>query len=109
MTATGLSRRSRFWLQWLARLAILAYVFQMSAVDHWHANIVPNPGAAASHSAHCHADASGCTEVSGLTGTWIEAPMTPLPPATVRGDAPRESLTLVEAVISAPDQPPRFA
>jgi hypothetical protein len=111
MSAAGLSRRQHALVLWLARLAVLVYVFQVGAIDHWHVDPDRVSGLVGSqlHAAHCHSDTANCADSSGLTGTLAELRLTPLlPPATAQlvVDAPASP---VEAMVLTPHQPPRAA
>lgn len=99
-------------MHWLARLVLLAYVFQVAAVDHWHVDPADVTGVEGTsrHVAHCHGDTAGCSDAaSALVGTLSGESLTPLPPRSLFGEVPRESASYVEAVLLAPDQPPRAA
>ena len=107
----GFSRRQRNLIVWLARLALIVYVFQIGAIDHWHVNPESVTGIAGSqlHAAHCHNATGDCADSSGLTGTLDEVTLTPLvPPATAQLVAGRSVMPL-EATIATPHQPPRSA
>ena len=109
MKAMAFSRRIRIFLAWTARLALLAYVFQLAAADHWQptaADIVGIEGSSA-HAAHCHSLTVGCAEGGGFT-VWLSA-LADLtsPPSPARLEA------LPALVVAAPelrltlDEPPR--
>ena len=109
MRAAGFSRRQQIIVVWLARLALLVYVFQIGAIDHWHVNPEKVTGLVGSqlHAAHCHSATANCADSSGLSGTLDEIKLTPLlPPA--QAHVVLEALpSLTEATIDLPDQPPR--
>lgn len=108
MKATHLSRRTRFLIQWVARLALLAYIFQVGAFDHWHSHEI-DLTAASTHSAHCHGVASGCADGGGLAGTLAEVPLTAIAPAPLFRVETPERVSVFEVFLPAPEQPPRSA
>src|SRR5438105_4659847 len=66
----------------VARLALLALIFQLSALGHW--SLVPihaEPGSVASHAAHCHGDIAGCAGESSFSGSLAEVNLTPIAPS----------------------------
>ena len=64
-------RRSENLLLILGQLVLIAYVFQVAAVDHWHVDpghdVTGIPGTS-QHAVHCHGDSSGCAD-SGTGAT----------------------------------------
>ena len=109
MGASGLSAKQRVLVVWLARLALLVYVFQLGAIDHWHARTDAVTGVVGSqvHAAHCHSETANCADSSSLAGSLADVTLLPmLPPARAntvleRPDSPRE------AFLALPLQPPR--
>jgi hypothetical protein len=111
MTRFGLSRRTRFFLLWTARLALVAFVVQLSAVDHWHTHagdIVGIEGSSA-HVEHCHG-ASDCSTSGSAALTANAEPTTlPVPTYVSFGLEAATSLAPQAAFISPPGEPPRAA
>jgi hypothetical protein len=112
MTRSGLSRRTRFFLLWTARLALVAYLVQLVAIDHWHTHIADVTGieGTSSHVEHCHG-AGDCSSSGGATALASNAPATTLTlpgQTTLRFDH-AASLTPEAAFISPPSEPPRAA
>jgi hypothetical protein len=109
MTRLGLSRRTRFFLLWTARLALVAFIVQLSAVDHWHphfGNVLGVEGSSA-HVEHCHA-AGDCSTGGSAALTANAEPMSlPLPPVVSFGIEASTLLAPQAAFISPPGEPPR--
>jgi len=106
----GLSGRQRSLLLWCARLALLAYVFQLAAVDHWRADVHDVVGieGSAAHSAHCHGGPDGCSDGGGGFAVALESPPpVPAPPLPLLSSLPSVQPSLNGAFIAAPDEPPR--
>jgi hypothetical protein len=82
------NRHTRFFLSWVARALVIAYIFQIGAFDH-HGGVDPSelvgvPNTSMHyHEAHCHGDVSGCADSTGLASTLIEQPMQVLAPAAL--------------------------
>ena len=112
MTALGTSRRSRRLFLWLARLAVVVYVAQIAAFDHWQSDATRIFGVEGSsaHVLHCHGDASGCADgATGLVGTLTEAALTPLPPAAVPAALLDARSSPAQPFLPVADEPPRAA
>jgi hypothetical protein len=111
MTRFGLSRRTRFFLLWTARLALVAYLVQLSAIDHWHSHfgdVVGVEGSAA-HVQHCHG-AGDCSSEGGPALSVYSQPATLPAPAGVSFNLPQLSeLTPQSAFITPPSEPPQAA
>ena len=109
MTGFRLNKRTRTFLLWSARLAFLAYLFQLMAIDHWHvhpADIVGIEGTSA-HVAHCHGGGD-CSDSGALAGPAVTEQATlPLSPPTLPlemiDDAGRPTAVFIET----PYHPPR--
>jgi hypothetical protein len=111
MRAPGLNRRARDFLLIMAQLALVAYLFQVLAVDHWRYDPSHTIGIEGTqvHIQHCHGDVSGCTDGIGSAPTsgMGEIISLPLPPmatlegASVADDSPND------AFIATPSEPPR--
>lgn len=111
MTRFGLSRRTRTFLLWGARLALVAYLVQLSAIDHWHTHITDVVGVEGSsaHVQHCHG-AGDCSDGGGaLIPADAVLATRQLPPMTTFGVAAASQLTPQAAFIAPPSEPPRSA
>jgi hypothetical protein len=112
MHTLGHKRRARLFIVWFAHLAMLAYVSQIMAFDHLHADPGDVVGLVGSshHVMHCHGGASGCADGGGsLVSTLGDESLTPLLPAATRmADLPAADVPL-EALLSQPELPPRSA
>ncbi len=110
--APGLSQRTRDFLLIMAQLAVIAYVFQILAVDHWFYDPYHALADAQQvHAQHCHGDVSGCSDGIGSAptsamGEIVVLPSPKLPTLASNVDAV-ESPT--EAFIATPYEPPRAA
>jgi hypothetical protein len=111
MSYFGLSRRTRNFLLWTARLALVVYLVQLSAVDHWHGHVGDIVGVEGSsaHVQHCHG-AGDCSTTSD-PGLSANAGPTTLPvPSVVSFGLPVTSESTPQAAfISPPSEPPRAA
>ena len=105
------TRRQRTLFLWLARLALFAYAFQMTAVDHWHKdmNSVVGDTGKSSHSYHCHGDVSGCAEQGGIATDLSNVELAVLPPAVLTVALPAALLAPEQAYVANADEPPRNA
>ena len=72
MNLFGFSRRrSETLLLAIGQLILIAYVFQIAALDHWGTNVSEVAGVvgssehAAAHDAHCHGAPSSCADAGG--------------------------------------------
>src|SRR6185436_1547426 len=92
-------RRQRFLFFWLARLALFAYAFQLTAVDHWHRDIngVEGVEGSSAHRMHCHADLGSCAEQPGFSGSLAEIKLAPIPPDTAIETAVVSSVSIPSA------------
>ena len=112
MRAPGLDQRTRDFLLLMAQLAIIAYVFQILAVDHWFYD--PShlfSDAHRIHAQHCHGDLGGCSDGIGSApigsmGEIVTLPMPALPTMAAGHDSFQ---ALYEAFIATPYEPPRAA
>ncbi|HWC30647.1 MAG TPA: hypothetical protein VG845_11265 [Dehalococcoidia bacterium] len=112
MTTLTLSRRTRTFLLWTARVAFLAYFVQLIAIDHWHthpSDILGVEGTS-THVEHCHG-AGDCSDGGGAVSNPAQAAQASLP-------LPSPSLTLGvadnvvaprAAYTETPGEPPREA
>jgi hypothetical protein len=94
-------RKPPAWVIWFARIALLTLTLQITAVGHW--NFGPfhaddEPGALASHAAHCHGNTSACSGEPSTAGTWIDYPLSVMPP-----DLPSTKVVLADD--RTPEQP----
>ena len=87
------SAKAALLVRLAARVALLSLVFQLSAIGHW--SLGPfhaEAGDISTHAAHCHGDVSGCAGESSLTGSLLEANLTPAAPEPLRSAVPTASL-----------------
>jgi len=111
MTRLRLSRRTRFFLLWTARLALVAFIVQLSAVDHWHGqfgNVVGVEGSSA-HVEHCHAAGDCSTSGSAALTANAEPTTLPVPSVVSFGIEASTLLAPQAAFISPPSEPPQAA
>ena len=111
MIGFGLSRHTRTFLLWTARLAFLAYLLQLSAVDHWHSHfsdVVGVEGSSA-HVMHCHG-AGDCASMGGAEFALSAQPATLPVPSThsLRFESAAQDMPEA-AFISPPSEPPQAA
>jgi hypothetical protein len=109
MTVSGFTCRTRRFLLWTARLALVVYLAQLIAIDHWQAHPVDIVGleGSSAHVAHCHG-AGDCSDGGGaVTSPALgERSLLPLPSRTLTISA-EESETLATAVYrEMPLRPP---
>lgn len=109
--APGLNQRTRDFLLIMAQLAIIAYVFQILAVDHWFYDPYHAVAESEIHVQHCHGDVSGCSDGIGSAptsamGDIIALPSPKLPTLAANVDAVDSP---PEAFIATPYEPPRAA
>ena len=92
----------------VARLALLALIFQLSALGHWSLGpIHADPGDVATHAAHCHGAVSGCAGDSSFTGSLASISLSPLPPDGAAAEASFSALMPADAFHPALTDPPR--
>jgi len=92
----------------VARVALLALIFQLSALGHWSLGpIHADPGDVAAHAAHCHGSVSGCAGESSFTGSLATISLTPLPPNAEAADVSVSALKPANAFQQALAEPPR--
>ena len=100
----------RRYVLWMAHLALVIYIAQIVAIDHWGADpaetaSVPNSNA---HALHCHGTSS-CADGASLSTAMLKPAVSPLPPEprvyTLTPAVPQPN----EALIETPLEPPRAA
>jgi len=101
---------SRCFVLWMAHLALMVYVAQIVAIDHWHADPadavgIPNSNA---HVTHCHGTSS-CAEGGALTPASLAAALTPLPPEPRLYSIAPSVASPVDAFVDTLLEPPRAA
>jgi hypothetical protein len=107
MTLTHGLRR---YVLWMARLALVIYIAQVVAIDHWHAGPAETTGIPHSnaHASHCHGSSS-CAEGTSLSTALLKAALNPLPPEprpyAIAASAPASEDTHVGTLL----EPPRAA
>jgi len=111
MTDSGLPRRTRAFLLWTARLALVAFLIQLGAVDHWHAdfgNVVDVEGSSA-HVEHCHG--TGDCSTSGGSALALNASPATVPVPSIVALRIESPLTRTPqaAFITPPSEPPQAA
>jgi hypothetical protein len=111
MTGFRLSPSTRRFLLWTARVALLAYLVQIIAVDHWHrhpSDLFGVEGSSA-HVAHCHGSGD-CSDGGTLSSPGLsESATLPLPPSPMSAIAPDRNHTPGAAYSETLLQPPRAA
>ena len=105
-----LTPRTRRFVLWMAHLALVIYVAQLVAIDHWHANPadavgVPNSN---SHAVHCHGTSS-CADGTALTPGAVTKALTPLPPEPRLYNVVPSLTSLENALVDILTEPPRAA
>ena len=109
MAAAASTRKNRLLVLWCARLALLAYVFQTAALDHWHANPADVYGYEGSslHAVHCHANAADCADSASLNGSLTQTALTPVAPSSFQYELPSSLFAFADPSASIPDEPPK--
>jgi len=108
----SLSRRQRRFLYVMSHVAVLVYVLQLVAIDHWQADLANVEGVVGSsaHVMHCHGDTAGCADGGATALATNMAPeAVVVPPPAVREASHSPYLAASETFISIPSQPPRAA
>ena len=109
MTAS-LSRKQRRFLYVMSHVAVLVFVLQIIAIDHWHADPANVEGVIGSsaHVMHCHGDSAGCAD-GGATAlaTDVAPEAVVVPPPAVRTASLPATLITGEAFLPTPTQPPQ--
>ena len=107
MTLTPGSRRFVFWM---AHLALVIYIAQIVAIDHWHvdpAGVVGVPNSSA-HVMHCHGSSS-CADGASVSTAMLKPAVNPLPPEprlyTIAPSVPSPDDVYVDTLL----EPPRGA
>ena len=88
----------RRYVLWMAQLALVIYIAQIVAIDHWHADPadtvgVPNSNAH-THAMHCHGSSS-CADGASVSTAMLKPAIDPLPPE------PRPYTTVPSAPVPA--------
>src|SRR6476620_7148049 len=78
MTLTPGLRR---YVLWMAHLALVIYIAQIVAIDHWHADPASTAGVpnSSTHAQHCHGNSS-CSEGASVSTALLKPATNPLPP-----------------------------
>ena len=107
----ALSSHSTRFVIVVAHVVLLAYFFQISAIDHWHSHVGDIVGVEGTnaHVMHCHGAGGGCAD--GATDSpFIDATALILIPPAPLSEAIEPSFAIPGAVyLASPDQPPRAA
>src|SRR5688572_11336645 len=71
----------RRYVLWMAHLALVIYIAQIVAIDHWHSDPSATVGIphSNSHAKHCHGSSS-CAEGASVSTAILKPAITPLPP-----------------------------
>ena len=104
-----LTPRSRRFVLWMAQVALLVYVAQIAAVDHWHGatgHLRGLPDASA-HAVHCHGAPSGCADGAFLAPVVAAKALLPVPPEPRLQRAAASFVTAAGVIVATPHQPPR--
>jgi hypothetical protein len=109
MTGFGLSRRTRTFLLWTARLALVVYLVQLAAVDHWHTHIGDIEGVEGSsaHVQHCHGAGDCATNAGPAIDANAQPAMLPVPSTVTLGLESPSQIAPEAAFISPPSEPPQ--
>lgn len=107
MTLTPVLRR---YVLWMAHLALVIYIAQTVAIDHWHADPAETVGIphSNSHAKHCHGSPS-CADGASLSTALLKTSVNPLPPEPRLYRIEPSVPTLDDAYFDTPLQPPRAA
>lgn len=104
--------RLRSIVPMLARAALFALLFQITAIDHhWHpdASAVSGAAGSASHEMHCHGATGSCANGGGELPTAVQALATILTqPPSFSFATLESSAAPAETVIDVVTQPPRI-
>jgi hypothetical protein len=103
------SAKAALLVRLAARIALLSLVFQLSAIGHW--SLGPfhaQAGDISGHAAHCHGDVSGCAGESSLTGSLLEANLTPPAPAPAIVPMQSSGRLPLDPFVPNSHQPPRI-
>lgn len=108
MTYTELSCRTRTYLLWTARLALVAFVIQLAAVDHWHSDLSGVEGSPA-HAEHCHG--AGDCSTGGGAAIALSAQPAPLPRSAALTVGLESPTTIAPQTVffTPPSEPPQAA
>jgi len=102
--------RIRRTAPWLARLALFALLFQISAVDHHtHPSDITGVVGSSSHEMHCHGAVGSCANGGGEMPTLTSAPaLLPLAPASVAFAVASDVATPADVELPVGSEPPRI-
>ena len=119
MRLFGLNRRrSETLLLAIGQLILIAYVFQVAALDHWHADpatdvtgVVGSSVHATVHGEHCHGGPASCADAGGGFAQFSADQIVRLPSSTPRLVITIDTRTAAsdEALFDLPSEPPRTA
>ena len=105
-----LSPGSRRFVFWMAHLALIIYVAQIVAIDHWHADPadavgVPNSN---THAMHCHGSSS-CADGASVSTAMLKPATNPLPPEPRLYNVVPSVVSHADAYVATLLEPPRAA
>jgi hypothetical protein len=111
MIDSVLSRKTRTFLLWTARLALVAFFMQIAAVGHWQGGLEGVTGIEGSsvHVDHCHG-AGDCASGDGV-GTAISAtpPLLPAPETAIFNVDIPDARAPQSAFVELATEPPQAA
>jgi hypothetical protein len=108
MTARSLPPRLRLLILWSARLALLAFVFQTTAIDHWRRDASMEGIVGTNlHAMHCHAAGGSCADSAGTVGSLTDVALTPIPPSPLVSPASPAEASIPDSPLLLADEPPR--
>jgi hypothetical protein len=99
---------NRRFVLWMAHFALIIYVVQIVAIDHWHANPGDAVGVPDSnrHAIHCHGTSS-CADGATMAPTALATNLTPLPPEPRLYSVAPSVASPADAHVDTLLQPPR--
>ncbi len=69
----------RRYILWMAHLALVIYIAQIVAIDHWHSDTENAAAHNNEHASHCHGSSS-CAEGASVSTAMLKPAVNPLPP-----------------------------
>lgn len=101
---------NRRFVLWMAHLALIIYIVQIVAVDHWHPNpadAVGQPGTN-NHAIHCHGTSS-CADGATMAPTALATSLMPVPPEPRLYHVTPSVASPSDALVDTLLQPPQAA
>ena len=117
MRSMAFGRRGHTFFVTVAQLALVAYLFQIAAFDHWQIDPshdvtgVEGSQAHVIHDNHCHGGGSSCADGAAASAyvKFAEAVSLPVQPALRGLDLPAESPAFTSNVFETLTPPPQAA